>query len=113
MTEFLPHQIQFTSPLHRLLRKDPPPWSLDHTKAIQALKQLAQHLPTLQIPSTGLRILQSDASDTQWGAVLLEETPNKKRRVCGYRSGAFKPSEQHYHSTFKEILAVHRGIEKF
>ena len=30
-----------------------------------------------------------------------------------YKSGAFKPSELHYHSTFKEILAVKHGIENF
>ncbi|XP_043717881.1 uncharacterized protein LOC122665809 [Telopea speciosissima] len=113
MTEFLPHQVRFTSHLHRLLKKDTPPWSSVHTQAVKSLKALAQSLPTLQIPSTSLRIRQSDASDTQWGAVLLEEFPDKTRRVCGYRSGMFKPSEQHYHSTFKEILAVHRGIEKF
>ncbi|XP_043717624.1 uncharacterized protein LOC122665535 [Telopea speciosissima] len=99
--------------LHRLLRKDAPPWSSVHTQAVKDLKALAQSLPTLQIPSTGLRILQSDASDTQWGAVLLEESSNKIRRICRYRSGMFKSSEQHYHSTFKEILAVRRGIEKF
>ncbi|PKI56587.1 hypothetical protein CRG98_023031 [Punica granatum] len=28
-------------------------------------------------------------------------------------SGRFKPSEQHYHSTFKEILAIINGIKKF
>ncbi|GJS28659.1 putative zinc finger, CCHC-type containing protein [Tanacetum coccineum] len=33
--------------------------------------------------------------------------------VAKYKSGTFKASEQHYHSTFKEILAVKRGIEKF
>ena len=36
-----------------------------------------------------------------------------KKNICGYKSGAFKPSELHYHSTFKEILAVKHGIEKF
>ena len=33
--------------------------------------------------------------------------------MCDYRSGNFKPSELQYHSTFKEIFAVKRGIEKF
>ena len=59
-----------------------------------------------------LRILQTDASDEYWAAILLEEK-NSKRSVCGYKSGKFKQSEAHYHSTFKEILAVKRGIEKF
>ncbi|XP_042505523.1 uncharacterized protein LOC122082100 [Macadamia integrifolia] len=86
---------------------------LQETAAIHALKQLSTRLPWLQIPSDGRRILQTDASDTHWGAVLLEENPDSTRTVCGYKSGSFKTSEAHYHSTFKEILAVRRGIEKF
>ncbi|KAL4582307.1 hypothetical protein LXL04_006854 [Taraxacum kok-saghyz] len=66
------------------------------------------------IPSaTDKRILQTDASDDYWGAVLLVEDSSSVRSICGYKSGTFKASEQHYHSTFKEILAVKRGIEKF
>ncbi|GJW66780.1 putative reverse transcriptase domain, viral movement protein [Tanacetum coccineum] len=59
------------------------------------------------------KILQTDASDECWGAVLLVQDNNNKRHVCRYKSGTFKASEQHYHSTFKEILAVKRGIKKF
>ncbi|PKI64613.1 uncharacterized protein LOC116201072 isoform X2 [Punica granatum] len=66
----------------------------------------------LWISSMGKRILQTDASDRYWGAVLLEEL-NGKRHICGYRSGRFKPLEQQYHSTFKEILAIINGIKKF
>ncbi|XP_042505597.1 uncharacterized protein LOC122082186 [Macadamia integrifolia] len=51
MIEFLPQQIKHTSLLHQLLRKKAPPWSSDHTTAIQALKTLSENLPTLQIPS--------------------------------------------------------------
>jgi len=36
-----------------------------------------------------------------------------EKGICGYKSGAFKTSELHYHSTFKEILTVKNGIEKF
>ncbi|GKA27953.1 putative reverse transcriptase domain, viral movement protein [Tanacetum coccineum] len=71
-------------------------------------------MPPLKIlASSEKRILQTDASDECWGAVLLVQDNNNKRHVCGYKSGTFKASEQHYHSTFKEILAVKRGIEKF
>nr|GEZ01868.1 putative reverse transcriptase domain, viral movement protein [Tanacetum cinerariifolium] len=55
----------------------------------------------------------TDASDECWGAVLLVQDNNNKRHVYGYKSGTFKASEKHYHSTFKEILAVKRGIKKF
>ncbi|GJT61369.1 putative reverse transcriptase domain, viral movement protein [Tanacetum coccineum] len=84
------------------------------TEAVKAIKCLAENMPPLKIPvSVEKRILQTDTSDECWGAVLLVQDNNNKRHVCGYKSGTFKASEQHYHSTFKEILAVKRGIEKF
>ncbi|KAG8477722.1 hypothetical protein CXB51_027570 [Gossypium anomalum] len=92
--------------------EDPPPWTEKQTKAIQKIKQIAQEVPPLQIPSDGKRILQTDASDKYWGAVLLEEIDGR-RRLCGYKSGKFSEAEKHYHSTFKEILAVKYGISKF
>ena len=56
--------------------------------------------------------MQTDASDEYWAAALFEKIDGK-RNICGYKSGAFKPLELHYHATFKEILAVKHGIEKF
>lgn len=43
----------------------------------------------------------------------MEEDETGKRHNCGYKSRVFKDSEKHYHSTYKEILAIKRGIEKF
>ncbi|GKB35515.1 putative reverse transcriptase domain, viral movement protein [Tanacetum coccineum] len=87
---------------------------LRQTEAVKAIKCLAEKIPPLKIlASAEKRILQTYASDECWGAVLLVQDNNNKRHVCGYKSGTFKASEQHYHSTFKEILAVKRGIEKF
>ncbi|GJU95021.1 putative reverse transcriptase domain, viral movement protein [Tanacetum coccineum] len=89
-------------------------WTPRQTEAVKAIKCLAEKMPPLKIPaSSEKRILQTDASDECWGAVLLVQDNNNKRHVCGYKSGTFKASEQHYHSTFKEIIAVKRGIEKF
>ncbi|KAJ9547118.1 hypothetical protein OSB04_019661 [Centaurea solstitialis] len=97
-----------------MLKKNPPPWSETQTLAVRAIKKLADVMPPLKIPATtDKRILQTDASDEYWGAVLLVLDEHNVRRICGYKSGTFKPSEQHYHSTFKEILAVKRRIEKF
>ena len=76
------------------------------------MEKFAEKLPPLQIPGLGKRILQIDANDEYWAAALFEEV-NGKRIICGYKSGAFKPSELHYHSTFKEIFAVKHRIEKF
>lgn len=95
-----------------MLKKDAPPWKDAQTKAVKVLKEKLQQLPPLQIPSDGKRILQTDASDKYWGAVLFEENYGK-RQLCGYKSGRFSNAEMHYHSTFKEILAVKKGISKF
>ncbi|KAJ9547120.1 hypothetical protein OSB04_019663 [Centaurea solstitialis] len=104
MADFLPKLSTHTVHLFPMLEKNPPPWSETQTLAVRAIKQLADVMPPLKIPATTeKRILQTDASDEYWGAVLLVQDEHNVRRIC----------EQHYHSTFKEILAVKRGIEKF
>jgi len=50
-------------------------------------------LLALKIPSRRKQILQTDASDSYWRAVLLEEDEKGKRHICGYKSGVFKDSE--------------------
>jgi len=47
-----------------------------------------QNLPPLQIPSVGKSILQTDANDEYWAAILLEEIDGK-RFLCGHKSGKF------------------------
>lgn len=113
MVDFIPHIAQHRSILTTLLKKKPPVWNTTHLKAIQTLKTFSQNLPPLQIPNHHTTwILQTDASDLYWGAILLEEI-NGKRKICGYKSGAFSPAKSHYHSTFKKILTIKRGIKKF
>ena len=51
------------------------------TAAIQHLKNIAQHPLPLRIPTDGQRILQTDASDQYWGAVLLENMMEKNLTV--------------------------------
>ncbi|KAK8494604.1 hypothetical protein V6N11_064766 [Hibiscus sabdariffa] len=112
LRDFLPKISKYTNPLRKMLKKDPPQWSTAQTKVVKILKEKLQHLPPLQIPSEGKRIHQTDASDKYWGAILFEEKQGK-RQLCGYKSGRFSDAEIHYHSTFKEILAVKKGISKF
>ena len=112
MSYFIPKISRYRNCLAQLLKKSPLEWNSIHTEAVQQLKKLAEKLPPLKIPGPYKRILQTDASDEYWAAALFEEI-NGKRSICGYKSGAYKPSELHYHSTFKEILAVKHGIEIF
>ncbi|KAL2541643.1 Reverse transcriptase domain-containing protein [Abeliophyllum distichum] len=112
MADFIDHLSTTIKPLQNMLKKNAPAWSEEQTKAIREIKQKVHGLPALSIPTDGKRILQTDASDLYWTAVLLEEK-NDKRSICRYKSGSFSEAEKHYHSTFKEILAVKRGNEKF
>ncbi|KAG8477864.1 hypothetical protein CXB51_027506 [Gossypium anomalum] len=50
------------------------------------------------------------SNDKYWGAILLEKV-NGKKQLCGYKSGRFSEAEIHYHSIFKEILAVKKDID--
>lgn len=111
--DFLPQAAKYTSPLSKMLKKTAPPWGQEQTTAVQRLKELCKKPPPLKIPSTGKRILQTDASDDYWGAVLLEENNTGSREYCGHASGQFSDAEKHYHTIFKEILAVKYGIKKF
>ncbi|KAH9697824.1 hypothetical protein KPL71_023774 [Citrus sinensis] len=110
--DFIPHVDHYTHHLLALLKKKPPEWNADHTIAVTTLKQIAQNPPPLKLITDGQRILQTDASDESWGAILLEELNNKEHFIA-YASGQFSDTQKHYHSVFKEILAVKNGIKKF
>ena len=110
--DFIPKVAIHTSQLSRMLRKQCLPWGPAQTEVVQQLKVIAQSPPPLRIPTTGQRILQTDASDDYWSAILLEEI-NCVRHFCAHASGQFKDSEKNYHVIYKEILAIKHGIKKF
>ncbi|KAH9769385.1 hypothetical protein KPL71_011979 [Citrus sinensis] len=110
--DFIPKVAIHTSQLSRMLKKQCPPWGPAQTEAVKQLKMIAQSPPPLRIPTGGQRILQTDASDDYWSAILLEDI-NGVCHFCAHASGQFKDSEKNYHVTYKEILAVKYGIKKF
>ncbi|KAH9801852.1 hypothetical protein KPL71_001180 [Citrus sinensis] len=109
--DFIPHVDHYTRHLSTLLKKKPPEWNANHTNAVTTLKKIAQNPPPLKLITDGKRILQTDASDDSWGAILLEEI-NGKEHFIAYASGQFSDTQKHYHSVFKEILAVKNYIKK-
>lgn len=110
--DFIPHVDRYTYHLSVLLKKKPPEWNADHTTTVTTLKQIAQNPSPLKLITDGKRIPQIDASDESWGAILLEEI-NGKEHFIANDSGQFFDTQKHYHSVFKEILAVKNGIKKF
>nr|TKR90937.1 hypothetical protein D5086_0000228410 [Populus alba] len=63
LRNFIPRVAQMTRPLQLMLKKDADPWTEKQTQAVKKLKTATQNLLALVIPSTGNRILQTDASD--------------------------------------------------
>ncbi|KAH9724647.1 hypothetical protein KPL70_007562 [Citrus sinensis] len=110
--DFIPKVAIYTSQLSRMLKKQCPPWGPAQTEAVKELKVIAQAPPPLRIPTSGQRILQTDANDDYWSAILLEDI-NGVRHFYAHASGQFKDSEKSYHVIYKEILAVKYGIKKF
>ena len=83
------------------------------SKAVKKIKERVQKLPSLSLPTgNGQLIIETDASSSTWGGVLLE-TVNGKENVCGYGSGAFRGAELNYPSSHKEILAVKKTVNHF
>ena len=100
------------SQISKHLKKGAPQWSEEATKAVMKLKQKCQSLPPLKVPDNRQLILQPDASDYYWGALLIEEFEGN-RRVCGYKSGQFNNAQSHCPFSKKEVLTVVKGIKKF
>ena len=84
--DFIPRVAQYTSSLSKLLKKNSSPWSEEQTIAVKELKKIAQNPPALKIPGTVQRILQTDASDHYWGAIMIEQE-GEKNYYCGHASG--------------------------
>ncbi|GLJ29327.1 hypothetical protein SUGI_0578310 [Cryptomeria japonica] len=99
--------------LNRLLRKDPPAWTSAHNDDIQRIKDTCSTLAPLHLPGKGEKIVETDASEHCWGAVLKEKDSSGTEVPVRYASGTFQGAEQRYHSTHKEILAVVKAFEQF
>ena len=56
-----------------MLKKQCPPWGPTQTEAVKQLKVIAQSPSPLRIPTSGQHILETDANDDYWSAILLED----------------------------------------
>ena len=83
-----------------MLIKQCPPWGPAQIEDVKQLKVIAQSPPPLRISTIGQRILQTDARDDYWSAILLEEI-NGAQHFCAHASRQFKDSEKNYHVIYK------------
>lgn len=92
--------------------ESPSKMELPSHRSSPSIEKISREASSSTDSETRQTILQTGASDEYWAAAHFEENSGK-RNICGYTSGAFKPLELYYHSTFKEILALNHGIESY
>ena len=110
LSKFLPRLSEVCQPLRRLTMKDVEwHWTHDQDEAFNRLKQLVTEAPVLKYfePAKEL-ILQSDASDTELGAILTQNG-----QPIAFASRALSDAETRYAQIERELLAVVFGLEKF
>ena len=107
---FIKNFAKIARPLTDLTKKDvvsvTGTWSNHHQNAFEILRKSLTTAPILKFPDFSKPfILETDASDCQLGAVLMQKE-NNSIRITGYFSRKLSRAEQNYHTTEKECLAV-------
>ncbi|MBJ4389643.1 hypothetical protein JGE18_25535, partial [Salmonella enterica subsp. enterica serovar Typhimurium] len=112
--KFLKDLATIAEPLTRLLKKGRRyEWGEEQQAAFEQIKALLATAPVLQSPRFDEEfVIQTDASDTGVGAVLLQFIDGDER-VLEYASRTLSPAERNYSVTERECLAVVWAIEKF
>lgn len=92
-------------------------WDKRDIEIVNEVKERVKTLPLLALPTPDHDefVVQTDASEHQWGAVYLTISKfdkERKRRIYCYKSGTFSGTSQRYHIHEKELLAVIKSFEK-
>ena len=107
---------EIATPLTNLTTKGSPNhvvWEKQHQVAFDSLKSQIVKQPILHIPDFDLRfILQTDASDSGIGAVLLQEFHGQKFSIA-YASKKLLPRERNYSVIERECLAIVWAVGNF
>ena len=102
-------------PLNDLLKKTAIwQWESSQQDAYQQLKDTLLSDVFLLHPSNKKQfILETDASEFAWGAMLSQEDSKGRWRPVGCLSKGFADAETHYDTHDRELLAIIRALEAF
>ena len=113
---FIPNFAEIAVPLSDLTKKGSSTkvkWGESQERSFQTLKALLVKPPILQLPDFNRTfIIQTDASDTGIGCVLMQEYDGIPRPVS-YASRNLASREQNFSVIEREALAIVWGISKF
>ena len=89
-------------------------WNKECQASFEALKLFLCNNPVLKSPDFNLPfILQTDASDTGAGGVLLQESPDGMLHPVSYTSSKFKTPQKSYSTIEKEALSLVLALQKY
>ena len=110
-SDFIKDLAKERQELQKLLtKKNQTVWSENHTMIVKRLKDICSNLPTLRLPNENDNlILQTDALDKYWAAILKTDLGE----ICRYTSGTFNNNQINYDINEKELLEIIKGINKF
>jgi len=88
--------------------------TLSARNAFECIKNTMCSEKVLAQPDTSLPfIIETDASDFGWGAVLYQVGPDGKERPIAFESKAFSPAERNYATHERELLAIKEALRKW
>jgi len=104
--------------LNERLKKEPVPWTHEHTRVVQKIKARVKTLPILYVVDDDLpKIVETNASNEGWGAVLkqvrIKENKKKLEEILQFASGVWQDAEKNYAALDKEIKAALNAVQKF
>lgn len=106
---FIANYALIAAPLTDLLKKDSFTWSVEAEASFVRMKAAMTTAPVLRLPDFGLPFcIETDASDTGIGAVLLQE--NRPIAFFSKKLGSRRRVASTYH---KELYAIAEAVQKW
>ena len=89
-------------------------WTKEHSESFDILRRALTQAPILALPVPDKPfILQTDASNTALGGVLMQEDEDNNRRVVTYFSKKFSPAERNWPVHERELFGLVYALRKF
>ena len=99
--------------LYDRLKKNPQPWTNNHTNIITQIKKQITKLPCLYLADPNApKIVETDASEIGYGGIL-KQVKGRKEEIVQFTSRHWNPTQQNYSTIKKEILSIVLCITKF
>ena len=113
VAHFNPNLRILIKPLFQRFKKNPAPWSSEHTQVVEQVKSQVKELPCLGIlHPEAFPIIETDASNIGYGGILKQNFENKIS-IVRFHSGFWSGPQINYSTVKKEILAIVLYIQKF